>query len=415
MKKIIYTLGFVLTIASVNAQAVNDIVVTGAAYANNVWYSLQNDEQGTQAYGNWDIALASTIVSSNPLTTSALVNHKRCKLFELPLANANPANFAGVDTAGLSLQPELFNPDTTWFYGAFNTSVNTGMFDYGWGTYNSTTHASIDANRVFVIKYNDGTFKKLMISLNLPTKTYTVTSANIDNSNTVAEQIVLTPYESKNFVYYALGGAVVDREPASTAWDLTFMQYPSHDYNPPYMVTGVLANIGVEVAEATPIADVVNYADYWNHTFTDQINEIGSDWKAFNNGWTIDDTTVYFVKDVPGNLWKMVFTNFTGSASGEYHFTKELISAAGINEVKESLLSVYPNPAQSHVTIVTDLNEATTLEIINQLGQVVKTETLTQTGLTSSLIDVNALENGVYYVKIAGNNKQQITKLQINK
>lgn len=41
---------------STQAQAVIDTVSIGANYTNQVWYSLQNDEQGSSAKNNWDLA-----------------------------------------------------------------------------------------------------------------------------------------------------------------------------------------------------------------------------------------------------------------------------------------------------------------------------------------------------------------------
>ncbi len=68
-----------------NAQLVSDSVTMGAGYANNIWYSLQNDEQGSaQAATNWELGLATSINPSNPLAASIIFNSKIGQLFAVP-------------------------------------------------------------------------------------------------------------------------------------------------------------------------------------------------------------------------------------------------------------------------------------------------------------------------------------------
>jgi hypothetical protein len=56
MKKTILASLLAAGFINANAQAVTDTVAVGASYANHVWYSLANDEQGNAPKNNWDIA-----------------------------------------------------------------------------------------------------------------------------------------------------------------------------------------------------------------------------------------------------------------------------------------------------------------------------------------------------------------------
>lgn len=398
------------------AQTVTDTVSTLAGYSQNVWYSLENDNQAVAPVNNWDIALATTVSQANPLTTALLFNHKKGSLYEIP--GSDPDDFENADTTGLSSWTPLFNSDTTWSVGAFNNTTNLGSFDYGWGTYDMVNHSGINANRVFVIKYTDGTFKKLMISLTFSSASYDITFANLDNSDLTTETLVFTPYTDKNFVYYSLTTGVTDREAATEDWDLTFMQYPSSDYDPPYMVAGILQNVGVEVAQVYPVNDVTTFIDFSSVPFENQMNVIGYDWKTFGMGWTIADSTVYFVKDKTGSVWKVVMTGFTGSASGEYIFTKEKISAASLNEANNTLaFGIYPNPVQEdavNVCFYTSLEDELRLTISDLNGKTVHTEVLANaTSLQFHTIRTNQLEAGTYILTASTGKAVQQTRFII--
>ena len=64
----------------------------------------------------------------------------------------------------------------------------------------------------------------------------------------------------------------------------------------------------------------VNYVDT---DFDANITEIGYDWKEFNMGtyqWMLDEDRMYFAKDKNEEVYKIVFTGFEGSASGNITF-----------------------------------------------------------------------------------------------
>lgn len=417
MKTSILSIAAILGFSGIiTAQTVTDTVGTLSGYSQNVWYSMANDNQAAAPVNEWDIALATTVSQSNPLTTALLFNHKRGSLYEIP--GSDPADFANADTTGLSTWTPLYNSDTSWSVGAFNATENLGSFDYGWGTYDMATHSGINANRVFVIKYTDGSYKKLIISLTFSSSTYSITFANLDNSDLETEELVFTPYEDKNFVYFSLTGGITDREPASEDWDVTFMQYPSFDYDPPYIVAGILQNVGVEVAQAYPVNDAATFVDFGSVLFETQMNVIGYDWKSFGMGWTIADSTIYFVKDKAGSVWKLIMTGFGGSTTGEYIFSKELLSAAALDETTAPLaFGVYPNPANGsavNVYFYASVHSEIQLTLLDVNGKTVLMETLPNAGsLQQQTLSTEQLGAGTYILSAATGNAVQQARIVI--
>lgn len=393
-------IGMCIIYSNSQAQIINDTVTTAPTYANNIWYSLANDDQASNPINTWHIGFATVMGATDALTTSVLFNHKMGTVYEVP--NSEPSDFANVDTTGFSTWTPLYNSDESWAKGAFNNTVNLGSFDYGWGNYNMTTHG-IDANRVFVIKLTAGGFYKLMINSTNTASTYTLVFDALDNTDLTTETIDVTAYTSKNFVYYNLSTKVIiDREPVSENWDLYFHQYPSFDYDPPYMVTGIFQNVGVEVAKAYPIDDVFSYEDFSSESFSNTISTIGYDWKSFNGmSFEVVDSTVYFVSDQSGDVWKMIMTGFEGSSSGKYLFSKEKISTIGLSESDELFVSVYPNPASETATIVLKNAPEATIEVYTMTGDRVQMQHADASVLTAVSLNTADLANGVYHLLIS--------------
>src|SRR5690606_33339597 len=112
MKKLILTSFLGLGIAVMANAQTSDTVRIGAGYANQVWYSLANDEQGSAPKDNWDLAFdIQSIMSSIHVNTVAGVT-----LWGYP--NGDITDWGSVDTTGLSGWGSRNNSDTSWSLGA---------------------------------------------------------------------------------------------------------------------------------------------------------------------------------------------------------------------------------------------------------------------------------------------------------
>ena len=95
-------------------------------------------------------------------------------------------------------------------------------------------------------------------------------------------------------------------------------------------------------------------------------------------------------------------------AATTYLATKEF-------SLKNSKITVFPNPAQDFITVQTDFAQNDyTVELISELGQVVKTSKIAQ-GTTMSIIEVDALYNGIYFVRVSNGGETKSYKVIIQK
>jgi hypothetical protein len=89
------------------------------------------------------------------------------------------------------------------------------------------------------------------------------------------------------------------------------------------------------------------------------------------------------------------------------------------NQKNEIAFKAYPNPANADVNLyfVTAQPESYSVEISNNLGQVVKTMALNnlQPGMYNETINIVDLGSGIYTVKVSGKNAQGTQKLVIQK
>ncbi len=383
-----------------NAQLVNDSVSMGAGYANNIWYSLENDEQGTaQAANNWDLALATTINPTSPLASSILFNSKVGMIYAVP--GSDGTDLATADTTGMSSWTPLYNSDVTWGEGALNVP-GVAHPDYGWGLYDGVGHTGFAARRVFALKYTNGSVKLFTVSMAFSDMSYTIEYSNADHSGTGSSTVAIAPYSTKNFVYLPVGGAVIDREPASASWDLLFTQYIASGLPYPYnTVTGVLHNVGVEVAEVHPVNNPETDMSFETAAYSEDINTIGYDWKTYSGSYIIADSLVYFVKDKDGDYWRLIMTGFTGSSLGKTNFKKEKVASLSIAENNQLVSGIFPNPAVNSVTILIDSKSNAAVKVLNMAGQVVFENTATSNALEAMNISTADFTNGVYLVQVS--------------
>ena len=236
--------------------------------------------------------------------------------------------------------------------------------------------------------------------------------------------IAASNYSDKNFIYYSLDSdLIVDREPNKNDWDITFTKYltlyPFQGGFTPYSVTGVLHNEGVEVAQADNISSPLSYNNYNLHTFSNNINTIGFDWKVFQGSYTIVNNLCYFVRDKSNNIWRLTFTNFEGTSTGNIEFNTELLSSTVIEDIDGiNTLKMYPNPTLlgKDITVIYELksNQETIIMLHDITGKEVYSATLSNNGLKSHNIATHNLCKGVYLLTINLDGIQKSERIMIN-
>jgi len=412
--KILIVLGIVFVAAmSRPLQAGPDTVSMGSSYASDVYYSMENGTLATVVRETWDLAFSTKVFSA-----SILINDgSGATLYTW--ANGDTSGWNTIDTAGMAGWAALYNDPDDWENGAFIRNAK-GHPDYGWGVYNTITH-DVVGDSLYLLKKADGTIYKIWIKV----KTYAGAApvwifryANLDGSGQQEITLNCTNYTTKNFIYFSLNvGLPIDREPPAADWDIQFTKYMAiHPTGSPYIVTGVLSNYNVGANKYTGVPRSFN--DWDQQAFDPGRSVIGYDWKTFDMGtfsYIVDDSTVFFIQDQAGDVYKLYFTAFAGSSSGKVMLYKEKMSTAGIASPEASLQAmVYPNPASGQTWIRLGFPYAETAEIsLHDLqGKQLYHSVVPGQGEESVVpVPLEGLSNGIYVLRVLAGNQSFAQKL----
>ena len=403
-----------LLFISFNLFSQNQSISLLPSYTNQSFYSLENGEVANLNNTDWDLAFSTATMSSSIRINAGMGT----ELYSYPLGDTTDWN--NFNSSNLSNWLPIYNSDTNWFVGAFDKN-STSMFDMGWGMYSMITH-HVTGDSLYAIKTVGGDWKKLWIQ-KLANDEYTFKYANLDGTNEINTSVSKLNYSDKNFIYYSLDqNSVLDREPNSIDWDITFTKYITPVQGMPYGVTGVMSNDGVQVAQVDNLPDPNSYTDYSQHLMSTEINTIGYDWKSFDMStfsYSVEPYRCYFVKDLQDKVWRMIFTSFEGSSTGNIEFnTQEMTSSTSISELQSdiSTFEIYPNPiTDNNLTIVFDnsFNE-TQLEIFTVTGKQVFDKNINGAGFQAKSFSLPNIDKGLYIVSISSRGNSLQKKLLIH-
>lgn len=400
MNKTIYSF-LILTLINFNVLAQTQTISLQPSYTNQSFFSLENGEVANLANTDWDLAFSTATMSSSIRINGGMGT----ELYLYPLGDTTDWN--SFNSSNISSWLPTHNSDTNWFLGAFDKN-STSMFDMGWGMYSMITHF-VTGDSLYAIKTVGGNWKKLWIQ-QLANDEYSFKYANLDGSNEINTTVQKTNYTDKNFVYFSLDqNVILDREPISQDWDITFTKYITPVQGMAYGVTGVLSNDGVHVAQADNIPDPNSYNDYSQHPMMTEINSIGYDWKSFDMStfsYSVEPYRCYFVKDLQDKVWRIIFTSFEGSSTGNIEFNaQEMTSSTSISQLQSdiSTFEIYPNPiTDNNLTVVFDNSSSISeLNIFDVTGKNIYNEIFNSKGFQAKSINLLNLNNGVYIVSLS--------------
>ena len=392
-----FIIAIFLSMSFVHAQETTINMSMGAGYSQQVYYKLSTQTETSFAANLWDIAMLRT---SNYAFALRVNDGIGIQVFE---ASNNPSDWESIDITDESSWTQLYNSDTQWNNGAFDQ----GSATYGWGEYNSVTH-HVEGTVIFVLKYSDGTYRKFINEDFYGG--YTFKYSTWDGSEWTADQTATVANLNNPdnvYNYYSLqNDTEVVAEPAPTDWDLKFTKYYTElAPNTMYSVTGVLHNELVEVAENDEPTGMPASPSL---TYSTDINTIGYDWKSFTNGaFSVDSEKAFYIKYEDGTIYRLYFTAFTGSSSGDLSFNfEDVTSSLGIEDVAEGIsFGIYPNPStDKKINLVYDVNNLSAdkneVSIYSTTGQqVFKTVLYNNAGFYNKNLDLSSLANGIYILK----------------
>jgi len=158
------------------------------------------------------------------------------------------------------------------------------------------------------------------------------------------------------------------------------------------------------------------YNNVRNHIGSGTLYGIEENWNLLRD-WSHQSTSVQFMQYAPEmNHFRMAVRANLPAYQSEYidfDLSDLLNTVVGIeSHIDQDQLEVYPNPAWDNITIsgLPISGRATTIELINNLGSLVKR--IPVSGATRSVIlSLKDLESGIYYLKISGSNSVRQVKV----
>jgi len=161
----------------------------------------------------------------------------------------------------------------------------------------------------------------------------------------------------------------------------------------------VLQNTGVLAEHQTPVDTAL--ASYNAANLNPLINNIAYNWKSFDfatNAWNIADSTVYFVQDKAGSIWKLIFTGFSGGATGKFLFNKELVIIPNAinNPSLGASIALFPNPTTNQLNVIHG-SDCKNIQLINILGTTLLSVDVK--GGIQTKLDVSNLNAGTYFIR----------------
>jgi hypothetical protein len=409
MKKITLLVGTIVSfLAFADAQVVQ--ITSGAAYKKQTFYSLSNDAKTTINNTDWDIAFSvyGQQDAGVHLNESVGSGETPVKLYKAP-----SNDFTKVITAA-EVKDSLYNDEVSWGYGAFNTNRDlANPFDYGWGAYSTATNQVVGA-KVFVLRLRNGSLRKIEIQkLNLTV--YTFRHANLDGTDEKVVTLDKAKFTGKTLAYYSFAtNTVKDLEPAGN-FDLLYTRYVSRvEQNgviADYPLLGVLTGRGVSAAKAAKIDPKTVKASDYATKYEKRTDVIGYDWKTFNltdMKWSVAEDLAYFVKVRNGDIYKIVFVDFEGSATGTASFekTKSLLVATMDTYAKDLNFKVFPTLAENEIQVAFDNknNENYDIIISDMTGRLLSQNSLSVgAGFQVNSLNISDLARGSYVVTLKSN------------
>lgn len=411
MKKGLLILSCVLLSFTIKAQTfVSDSAVMGAGYANDVYISLKNGIVKSASNTNWQLAFRTGLQ-----TDGIFINPTKAHIY---LTNKDTNAWHNLDT--INITKEVFNSDTSWEIGALNQTYDNPYSS--WGVYDAVSHV-VMGDSLYIVKAGS-VYRKLWI-IKKDYGDWYLRLGSLDNSFDTTFVISNNSYKTKDFVYVNFTNAsLIDREPADADWDIVATRYAANlGGGTFYPSTGVLSNVKVKVAKVSNV-NKKTYFDYASQSYKSAINAIGYDWKVFDNTnfvYTIPDSLIYFVKAKNGDVYSLYFDFFRMSPAGVIGFSRAKLFTSGINELNNTstTLSVYPNPANQSLYVLTDavksLNHAI-VRLVNLNGQIVYENKLgALNGFQSNVIDVQQIPAGLYVLMLENDGQILSQKVQIER
>jgi PKD repeat protein len=175
------------------------------------------------------------------------------------------------------------------------------------------------------------------------------------------------------------------------------------------------------VATAIFSANTTNIDEFQSVEFTDASTPCPLAWNwsvnpttgwIFSNGTTATSQNPTITFDTPGNYEvSLVASNSNGASVNQSTETIIVNSTAGITEINNSDISIYPNPANDIVNIKLKQSKINAIKITSIIG----TQIDANLNKSNNTIDLTHLNAGTYFLSVTTDNDDVITTRFIKK
>ncbi len=364
-----------------------------------------------QGSGNWQLIDAGT-GAYNPVPVTILGPYNYIQLYSN--MTLSPTQFVSGQAASVNVN--LINEGLNDWLGTYACA----LYDLE-GTY-VTTIGTLNETQGLPYGY----------SYLSPYLTFSTANLNVNPGTYI---LAMMGEESGSGQYYLLGGSYFTNPITITvvAPPLSPDQYENNDAaGSPYVFTPTFSGSNSSVLTTGSNFHLGSDIDYYGVSFPSGFNyvitpRIHDSYNSGNgNTYTVDAVFSYddgsgsspAIDDIApeaillnngGNVLFKVSPYFTGN-TGSYLLDIQVSrSILGIDEAKESNLKVYPNPAKDYLWISNSAGlENGRIDLMNELGQVVKSEKVT--GKPNQFqLHTNGLDAGIYMLRYM-NEKQTFTR-----
>ncbi|MBP6624211.1 MAG: T9SS type A sorting domain-containing protein [Chitinophagaceae bacterium] len=433
-RKITFMMAMLIGLGVQAQNWVNDSISMGVGSVNDVFYNMENGTVRTENNKNWHLAFSLSIADSAAIWANHNAGTSFVKVYNIHKDSSQWGSVTLADTAAASL---CFNNDQGWYQGALNAIPSSDIFNYGWGTYDQTTH-KIKGDSIFIVKANNVFYKVFINELDAAPMNWRISVGDIVNNTSVTDTISKQPgFASRLFAYYDLATlSDTNREPDIASWDLLFTRYttnnPTSGQNPFNNVLGVLANTngsaGVRIAQASVVDVDTAFANQSTYLpmMNSNISTIGFNWKTFDLAtftYFVEDSNSYFIKGKSGTIYQLMFTGFSGingPGSGMTYFSKRTLAPTIVSDPNALVnqYSIFPVPASDKINMVLDAKqEADAMMTVTDIqGKVLlRAKLAVHQGLNAFVVPSASFPSGNYLLSVTGKNIQIKSKISINK
>jgi len=209
-------------------------------------------------------------------------------------------------------------------------------------------------------------------------------------NNTMQSEFEQVPEYPENFVLFVNtnSGAIGSSQISETSWD-----FYNENGNIEYSSGNLIVN--------SDYKDTLTFTKGCYTFVMNDTDEDGLDFWANNDGGGL----VRF-REI-GASWLKAFDPDFGT-NIIHQFTVGNVQTTTSAE-QNSNWEIYPNPTKKILIIEGISNEKTKLTLQDNLGKIILERTITYSGFTTEIINLEQFENGIYFIKIS-NSKEEITK-----